>query len=97
AVGGVTPVATSAPVAVAKAEHGVARGQGNQEPKLLPAKRRAPVAVVLHPLARAVAEIPRTVWVGMGGLGAIALALALVSVLQSRRALALVAAQRSLK
>ena len=95
-LGAVTPVVSNAPTANRGQR---ARGHG-EEPLPLPGadtKKRTPVAVVLHPVARAVAEIPRTVWIGMGGLGAIALALALVSVLQSRRALALVAAQRSLK
>jgi Skp family chaperone for outer membrane proteins len=90
----VSPVA-AAPGAKKRA-HGGRHGSTRQTTPLAP-KRRAPVAVVLHPLARAVAEIPRTVWVGMGGLGALALALALVSVLQSRRTLKLVAAQRSLR
>jgi hypothetical protein len=72
-------------------------GNSGQGEAATPHPHRAPAAVVLHPLARAVTEIPRTVWVGMSGLGIIALALALVSVLQSRRALRLAAAQRALR
>ena len=64
---------------------------------VVPPKRSNPAAVALKPLARAIVEIPRTVWVGMGGLGALALLLVAVSVLQSRRAVRLLAAQRTLR
>ena len=63
----------------------------------IPHKHRSPGDVVIHPLARAVAEIPKTVWVGMSGLVALALALTLISVFQSRRALKLAATQRALR
>src|SRR3954454_10686310 len=63
----------------------------------IPHKHRSPGDVVIHPLARAVAEIPKTVWVGMSGLVALALALTLVSVVQGRRAVKLAATQRALR
>src|SRR4051794_21005631 len=74
ASGAVTPF-----VAAGGRSTGAKRGSGEGSTAVggvpIPHKHRSPGEVVIHPLARAVAEIPKTVWVGMSGLVALALVL----------------------